>query len=323
MSKILNITNGDSSVEIMNRAGVTGDMLPWRDVLHEGPVPLKLSLDELSAVRAKYISGQGWGNLEEIQKLFIDRDATLKSCYAYEKVVLWFEHDLYDQLQILQILDWFSDQELGDIELSLICTDNYLGLLSPDEMVSLSKFESPVNQNQLNLARRSWQAYRADTPQKWFGLLNEDSSALPFLKSAIERVLEEYPNQSNGLSRTELQALNIIFEGEKRPERIFHLNQQLEARKFLGDSSFWNTLYQFLESFPPLITLPEKKNLTLPSSPDQELTMTKVGEDVLHGTLNWLDIIDVDRWIGGVHLTSKNLWNWDSENGLSRRGAGH
>ena len=106
MSKILNITNGDSSVEIMNRAGVTGDMLPWRDVLHEGPVPLKLSLDELSAVRAKYISGQGWGNLEEIQKLFIDRDATLKSCYAYEKVVLWFEHDLYDQLQILQILDF-------------------------------------------------------------------------------------------------------------------------------------------------------------------------------------------------------------------------
>jgi hypothetical protein len=100
-SKILNITNGDTAVEIMKQAGITGGFLPWRDVLHEGPVPAGLSLEELSKVRAEFISGRGWGDAETIKQSFIDRDNQLKSYQDYEKVILWFEHDLYDQLQII------------------------------------------------------------------------------------------------------------------------------------------------------------------------------------------------------------------------------
>ena len=99
MSNILNITNGDCAVEIMKKAGIRGVFLPWRDVLHEGPVPQGLSLDELSKVRAKYISGHGWGDAEEILRSFIERDNLLKSYQDYEKVILWFEHDLYDQFR--------------------------------------------------------------------------------------------------------------------------------------------------------------------------------------------------------------------------------
>jgi hypothetical protein len=60
---ILNLTNGDSAVQIMQDAGLPGIFLPWRDVLHEGPVPTDLSLDDLSAVRARFIGhDRGWGN---------------------------------------------------------------------------------------------------------------------------------------------------------------------------------------------------------------------------------------------------------------------
>jgi hypothetical protein len=123
MSGILNITNGDSAVAIMKKAGIPGEFLPWRDVLHEGPVPQGLSLEELSKVRAKFISDHGWEDAEKIQQSFIERDNALKAYQDYEKVILWFEHDLYDQLQLLQILDWFHGQELGNTKLSLICTD--------------------------------------------------------------------------------------------------------------------------------------------------------------------------------------------------------
>ncbi len=44
MESILNITNGDSAVELMRKAGISGEYLPWRDVLHDGPVPAGLSL---------------------------------------------------------------------------------------------------------------------------------------------------------------------------------------------------------------------------------------------------------------------------------------
>jgi hypothetical protein len=39
MGKVLNIVNGDMSVEIMKKAHINGDFLPWRDFLHEGPAP--------------------------------------------------------------------------------------------------------------------------------------------------------------------------------------------------------------------------------------------------------------------------------------------
>ncbi len=50
METILNITNDDSAVMDMQQAGVPGDFLPWRDVLHDGPVPATLSLEQLSDI---------------------------------------------------------------------------------------------------------------------------------------------------------------------------------------------------------------------------------------------------------------------------------
>jgi len=318
MSNILNITNGDCAVEIMNKAGIPGEFLPWRDVLHEGPVPEKLSLEELSKVRAKFIADQGWGDAEEIHQSFKERDNTLVSYKDYEKVILWFEHDLYDQLQMLQILDWFQGHKCKETTLSLICIDQYLGMLTPDEMTSLFKHEVPISDDQLELAQRSWAAFREKTPEKWSALLKEDTSALQFLEGAIVRMLEEFPSQSNGLSRTEQQALKIISDGEKRPGRIFGHNQELEERVFLGDSSFWNILHGFLESSPSLLTLAEGKELTLPTSPDQELIITSEGKDILSGKRNWIDIKQLNRWIGGVHLTQDNVWCWDNSDGIKK-----
>jgi len=100
MQSILNITNGDCAIEIMKKANIPGVFLPWRDILHDGPVPGELSLEELSIIRADFIISRGWGEAKRIKQDFIDRDNTLRSIDNYKKIILWFEHDLYDQLQI-------------------------------------------------------------------------------------------------------------------------------------------------------------------------------------------------------------------------------
>ncbi|VAW28006.1 hypothetical protein MNBD_BACTEROID06-109, partial [hydrothermal vent metagenome] len=74
MRNILNITNGDSSVEIMKKAEIPGKFLPWRDVLHDGPVPEGLVLEELSRVRSEFIVSRGWGEPEVVKRDFIERD---------------------------------------------------------------------------------------------------------------------------------------------------------------------------------------------------------------------------------------------------------
>jgi hypothetical protein len=310
MSSILNITNGDCAVDVMKKAGIPGIFLPWRDVLHEGPVPGRLSLAALSAVRAKFIADNGWGNVEEVEHSFVERDNLLKSYKEYEKVILWFEHDLYDQLQLLQILDWFQGQALGDTALSLICTNQYLGMLKPNQLLSLFQYEMPVTGVHLELAQKAWSAFREKTPEQWCALLQEDTRALPFLADAIVRVIQEFPNKKNGLSRTEQQALTIISTGESCPERIFARNQQLEECIFLGDASFWKILQAFLGVLPPLLSLSEGTQLTLPVNADQVLRMTAVGQSVLSGETDWFDIATINRWIGGVHLTRDNRWCW-------------
>lgn len=313
MRNILNITNGDCAAEIMKKADIPGSFLLWRDVLHEGPVPGNISFPELSAVRKDFIASRGWGKAEKIRQHFIERDNELNSIDKYDKVVLWFEHDLYDQLQLLQILDWLHDNPIDATEKSIICINRYLGQLSPAEMRDLLKLEEPIAQAHLLLANKAWSAFRAPSPGQWYGLLNIDTGFLPFLKGAVIRLLEEYPSSTNGLSRTAQQALKIVSEGETRPGRIFNRNQELEDRMFMGDLSFWGILDGFLKSDPPLLELKDGQALTIPISPDQELKITQTGKDVLGGRRNWLDLSAIDRWLGGVHLTPGNTWCWESE----------
>ena len=308
MERILNITNGDSAVNIMKQAGVPGAFLPWRDVLHDGPVPAGLSLEDLSMVRASFIANRGWGTPEAVIQGFRERDNVLKSYDQYEKVVLWFEHDLYDQLQVLQILDWYHQHQPIKSELAIICVDQYLGMLSPEQMATLYRYEQTVLEDQLVLASKAWAAYRSATPEKWCALLQSDTRALPYLDGAIIRQLQEYPDCRTGLSRTARQALTIIAQGEKRPGRVFDLYQKTEERMFLGDASFWVMLHELLESSPPLL---EGTALSLPARPDQALSITTAGKEVLSGKRNWLDSLALDRWMGGVHLTSSNSWCWN------------
>ena len=311
MKSILNITNGDSAVSLMRQADLSGDCLPWRDVLHEGPVPKGLSLEELSEVRAGYIVSQGWGDIEEIKESFRQRDQALKSFDDYEEILLWFEHDLYDQLQILQILDWFSQQNNLDGRLSMICTDNYLGLLNSDQIRNLLRYKQNVTNAQLMLARDAWAAFCNDSPEHWGKLLEHDTSHLPYLDGAVLRLMQEYPSTRNGLSQTVQRALEIVANGERLPGKIFAKYQKTQERHFLGDSSFWNILNDLLGANQPLMRLSTGKNLNFPFNAEQQLEITEMGGDVLAGKVDWLQIKPINRWIGGVHLLPTNIWRWD------------
>ncbi len=114
----LHITNGDATVTVMEKARLGGEVLPWRDVLHEGSVPAGLSLAQMSEVRAQFIADCGWQTRDKAWADFRARDTKLASFRKYQEVILWFEHDLYDQLQLLQILDWFAGQDFNDTSLT-------------------------------------------------------------------------------------------------------------------------------------------------------------------------------------------------------------
>jgi hypothetical protein len=59
----------------------------------------------LRETRARFLAESGWGDAGGLRAAFEERDETLAAALRDRRpVVLWFEHDLYDQLQLLQVL---------------------------------------------------------------------------------------------------------------------------------------------------------------------------------------------------------------------------
>ena len=234
---MLHITNGDCAAEVIRAAGVGGEVLPWRDVLHEGPVPARLSLESLSAVRARFIAGSGWGPEGEVERGFRERDETLRRCRAHDEVVLWFEHDLYDQLQLAQLLDFFADHDPAPTRLTLVCGSEYLGSSTPGRLAERFVRRVDVDDDALALGEAAWNAFTAPDPHAIEALVAGGTAALPLIAPALIRHLEQFPSTRNGLSRTEQQALEAIAGGAATVKDAYQAAaQEREEAVWLGDA---------------------------------------------------------------------------------------
>ena len=114
----LHVTNGDSTVAGLRP--LVGDALPWRDVLHEGPVPA-VGEAELRRVRAAFLGAER--ALPELAA----RDAAF-AAHRDGRYVLWFEADLYDQLQLAQILARLAALAVAPERITLICIGEHPGI---------------------------------------------------------------------------------------------------------------------------------------------------------------------------------------------------
>jgi hypothetical protein len=224
---VLHITNGDCAVAVLSKV-VRGTFLPWRDVLHEGPVRAGLSLEELSAERARFIADAFGVDADE---QFRARDAAFRKARQHDGVVLWFEHDLYDQLQLIQVLDALGDRPGPPV--TLVCEAEYLGTMAPERAAELFSLRNPVTRRHVAEATQAWAAFRSPDPRE---IEKVRAAALPFLEPALRRHLQELPWTTDGLS---LLQRNILL-GEVQEEPAFlgdtvlawH-RRRLEAGKWL------------------------------------------------------------------------------------------
>jgi len=319
LTRRLNITNGDSAVGSLNDAGIEGKIIAWRDVLHEGPVDSSLPLEELSKQRARFIAGNNWAEFSHVSGDFVERDRMIQHLDYFEEVVLWFEDDLYDQLQLIQLLDFFSNGTAQSKRLSLIVVDGYIPPLTAEELRQLDAERPAVTPEQLALARRAWSDFGSNDPTRIERLLQESTSALPYLARALTRHLEEFPSTVNGLSRSEREALTAIEEGHVTPVAAFMEVARKQESIFLGDLVFFSYLERLSGRDNPLVTWRDGTPVVAPTAAESrdfvkgELTLTPLGRDVLAGKRDWQNINTDSRWLGGVEIAAPSQWRWNPE----------
>ena len=321
---LLHITNGESAGNTLRQTTLGGAVLPWQDALHEGPVPA-LPRKELLRTRARFLAGCGWGGRQALLSSLERRDRQLLDALRDDlQVVLWFEHDLYDQLQLLDVLALAHTEGAAP---ELIVVGSFpgrpsfagLGELTAGELETLWPSRCGATPAALEAAASAWAALQAPEPIALAEWATRDTAHLPFLAPALRRLLEELPAPSDGLSGTERRALQAVAAGAHSPPAAFVAVQRLEKAPFLGDAWFYRAISALGQGQARLLETDDGTPLPLPPplSDSQRfarlrLRLTTTGEHTLRGEADRVDLLGIDRWIGGTHVTTDNTWRWDT-----------
>jgi hypothetical protein len=317
------VTNGDNTTAGMLQAGFDADLLPWRDMLHDGPVPSGLALEELSKLRARFLAEE-FGAPAKTGSDFAERDEKVRAHADYERIELWFEHDLYDQLQLIQLLDVFA-QERRSEGLYLMQADDYLGMQTPEALAALQSKARPVTSDQFALAQSTWAAFTSATPEKISPLAFGDYKSLPYLSSALRRLLQELPAVGSGLSLTEERCLVALKDGPRSVGALFKITQEQEEARFLADLPFFKLLDGLCFATTPLLLGLPYRSKACVTGPDEgnyrafakaELTLTDAGRAALDGRFDHAQENGIARWFGGTFLKAGSLWRRDQRGDL-------
>jgi hypothetical protein len=297
-------------------------VLPWQDALHEGPVPA-VPRTELLRTRARFLANCGWGSRQALLASLEQRDRQLLDALRENlQVVLWFEHDLYDQLQLLDVL---ALAHAEDALPELIVVGSFpgtpafagLGELTAGELETLWPSRRQAEPAALRAAAGAWTALTAPEPTALAEWATRHTAELPLLAPALQRLLEELPSPTDGLSGTERRALGAIASGARTPPAAFVAAQRLEDAPFLGDSWFYRTLSALGQGTGRLVETDEGAPLPPPPPLGDgrlfarlQLRLTASGERTLREEADRVELLGIDRWIGGTHITPGTSWRW-------------
>src|SRR6185369_7251955 len=131
---------------------IPGEHVAWREALVCGPAPGDLSEEDFINTRARHLADGYEVPVEKCEAELRAMHKTLASFGEHDEVVLWFEHDLFCQVHLIYLLNWFSGRETGKTKLSLVCIDEFagvhpfhgLGQLNQEQLLSLFPGRSEI-----------------------------------------------------------------------------------------------------------------------------------------------------------------------------------
>ncbi|HTJ46240.1 MAG TPA: DUF1835 domain-containing protein [Kofleriaceae bacterium] len=299
---IVHVVNGESTEMSLGEAELPGEILVWADALDEGPV-LPLPDDEYRSARAQFWKTRGLGDagdkLAKADRAFDD------AAQHAEELVLWYEHDLFDQLALVRLLARLGKHP-PKAQVTIVSIDRHdeiadfrgLGQLEAHQLAALWPRRTSVAREAIDEAAAAWLAVTAPDP-RGVSYLAKRIRVMPFLGPALERHLEDFPDSATGLSRTEAQIVRAIEHGASTPAAVMKAMPAGE-RYFVTDLALAHHLRVLAEAG------------AIEAKEDGALATTPLAKDILSGKVDRVASAGIDAWRGGVHLMGKGpLWRFD------------
>jgi len=317
----LHVRCGSDIQLTLAQAGFVGEFLEHAIPYCQGPVTLGPERHELMArfLVEAYPDARGGLLYERELEGLIEGERRLERVGGeFERIVLWMEHDSWDQLVLARVLACFARCARPRV-LELVSAREFpggqrflgLGQLPPEALRLLWSTRAAVTETQLALGSAVWSALSCDDPTGLAGIARSGTPALPIMAPALLRHLRELPSIENGLSLTEQLILEILAEGSRTLNRVFFLMQtQREPLPWITDLGLLHVVDDLLRAAAPVL-------VREPAAPGarafaQRLTITDLGRAVLRGARDWHSLEPPARWVGGVHVQPRaSGWRWN------------
>jgi hypothetical protein len=318
----LHIRCGSDIESALKEAGFVGDFLEYADPLCQGPVLDEAAWLERRAtfLAGSYGAGTGQSRQQIAEKLAVAERRLQSAPERYQRIVLWFEHDTYDQLILARCLAQFAERPPKRLE--LISLAHYpggvrfigLGQLPPEALRLLWGERVPVSDESLRAGRCVWRLLRAPDPRPLADLARAGVAELPQLAGAMRRHCQELPWTRTGLSLTERLILLLLAEAPRTVGQTFQrLMMDREPLPWLSDLLFRFIVESMKRVEQPVFTATIDGGDDQPW-PKEHLTITPLGRAVLAGEVDWLSLRPPARWLGGVSIPgTAPCWRWDED----------
>lgn len=309
-SGTLHIRCGSDIEPTLREAGFEGSFLDFSDPFCQGPV-LDLPPEGFMVKRQSFIS-DAYGIPEtEVMKQQRLRYARLANACAHDHIVLWFEHDSFDQLILAYLLKHFGSLEQRPI-IELICIDDYpveprffgLGQLGPDALKGLWGKREVASDDHYRLGAEVWAALIEATPHNLVRIIQRGTPELPMCAPALKRHLQELPARSSGLSLTEELSLKILeTNGVITAAKLYSiLMREHEPLPYLGDLMYWYDLGRLIAGGA---VSQEGADIH-----ERTVTLTDIGRACLGGDADWMAYVAEERYVGGIRIAPDGSKIW-------------
>ncbi|MGB5430125.1 DUF1835 domain-containing protein [Eudoraea sp.] len=304
MSSQLHITNGDSFTQKLKTLKLKGEIITWREMLCEGKTETNVGSESFWKTRFDFLHE----NYKVSKSWFVEK--TLKEYRSLcnhkqqDQIILWFEYDLFCQINMLAVLSWLKKHRRY-AEIYLVCSGDEdetnrlyrLNDLSDEQLLNSYENKIKLSQNDIEYADYVWQLYCSDNPIRLENLIDFDNYQFDYLSDAIKVHLRRFPTIKNGLNELENRVLEFSLQQKPKSKKEL-LSSLTQNQGFYG---FGDTQYErVISNLKPLF------------SSFNPVRLTRKGKEILEGQTNYYSQIrDNEDYLGGA-LKYNFLYNTES-----------
>ena len=304
MSSQLHITNGDEFTQRLRHLNFKGDIITWNEMLCEGKTETNVGSEAFWKTRfdflhKNYTVSKSWFVVKTLKEY-----RSLCNHKQEEEIILWFEYDLFCQINLLAVISWLKTHR-RHVEISMVCSgredqsDRLYALNDLTDQQLQEHYENRVvlTQDDIEFADYVWQLYCSDNPIRLENLADFDQYQFEYLEGAISTHLKRFPTIRNGLNEIENRVLQVAAEQKPASKKALLSALLLNQGWYgFGDSQYMRIL----------------KNLRPLFHSFNPVRLSRKGMEILENRDNYYAALrDTNAYLGGA-LKYNYLYNTEA-----------